>query len=232
MKTTIAPREQLIARAADRIAALTAEKPEAVLAFAAGETMTPLFAELARRCEGGTLRLARCRVFSVAELEDAPEGLGCAEQLRTQLLSRTDLKAENCCFLCPENLDDYDALLDRAGGADLAVLGLGHNAHIGYNEPATPFSSLSHRQKLSPATRRQLAPRFGGLEQTPAFGLTMGITSLMRSREILLLAFGEEKAQAAFDTLYGRSDSAVPAAFLQIHSRVELLLDPAAAEKL
>ena len=232
MKTVIASREALVSQAADRLAALLEQKPEAVLAIAAGETMTPLFAELVRRCADGALSLARCRLFSVAEYLDAPEGLRCADQLRAELVARTDLQEESCRFLCAENLERYDDWIARAGGLDLALLGLGTNAHIGFNEPATPFASRSRRQKLTEATRRQKAARFGGEAQVPDYGLTMGIKTITQAREILLLAFGEEKAEAAFRMLYGRNDSAVPAAFLQIPSCVTAYLDPAAAAKL
>ena len=232
MKTFTGTRTEAVHAAADRISQIVGEKRRAVLALAAGRTMEPLFEELARRCEAGKLSLRGCRVFTVTEYVNAPQALRCRTMLETALIEKTDLPAENCAFLTEENLDGYDALIEAAGGLDLAVLGLGDNAHIGFNEPATPFDSLSHRQKLTPATRRQKAEAFGGEAQVPEYGLTMGIQTLVGAREILLLAFGEEKAEAVFKTLYGRNDSAVPAAFLQIPSRVTVYLDGEAAAKL
>ena len=152
--------------------------------------------------------------------------------LESLLVEKTDLRPENCVFLGEENLDAYDEKIASAGGLDLAVLGLGVNAHIGFNEPATPFDSLTHRQKLTDATKRQKAAQFGGFEAVPAYGLTMGIKTLVEAREIMLLALGEEKAEAAFKMLYARTDSAVPAAFLQLPSQVTVYLDEAAGAKL
>ena len=148
------------------------------------------------------------------------------------LISRTDLPSEQCHFLTAESLDGYDAAIAAAGGLDLALLGLGDNAHIGYNEPATPFSSLSHRQKLTDATKRQNAPVFGSAEAVPEYGYTMGIYTLVWASEIIVLAFGEEKADAVHKMLYGRNDSTVPAAFLQIPRDVTVYLDEEAASKL
>ncbi len=232
MKTIVLKKQQAVAAAADQLVKLLAEKPNATLAFAAGETMRPFFAELVERYQKGMLRLADCRLFSVAEYTEVPETLSCAYMLRTELVEKTDLRMEACCFLTEETLEDYDQLLVEAGGLDVAVLGLGINGHIGFNEPATPFASRCHRQKLTNATRRQKAAVFGSEDAVPECGLTMGIKTLTEAREILLLAFGEKKAEAVFQMLYGRNDSTVPAAFLQIPSRVTIYLDQEASAKL
>ena len=232
MKTIVGSKEESVRRAADQIAALLAEKSEAVLALSAGRTMSPLFAELAARYEAGELSLGQARIFAVTELENVAADMSCRHQLETELVEKTDLELANCHFLTAEGLETYDEEIDAAGGIDLAVLGLGDNAHFGYNEPAVPFDSHSHRQKLTVATRRQNAERFGGLEQTPETALTMGIKTLVVARDIMVLAFGEEKAEAVHKMLYGRNDSAVPAAFLQIPLNVTVYLDEAAAAKL
>lgn len=232
MKTMIADRETLAEKAAAQLQGLVAVKPNAVLALAAGESVRPLCAKLAALCQNGELSLACVRLFEVAEFEGAPEGLSCREQLKKELLEKTDIKEENCFFLTREVLEDYDAQIEAAGGLDLAVLGIGHNAHIGFNEPATPFDSRTHAQKLTDITRRQYAARFGGEERVPQYGLTMGIKTLVSAREVMVMAFGEDKAEAVFKMLYGRNDSAVPAAFLQIPLNVTVYLDHAAAQKL
>ena len=231
MKTIIRSREECCRLAAEEIRGLLKEKPEAVLALAAGRSTRGLYQELGKLCAAGELSLKKARVFAVTEFEDCPEELSCRRDLETALAG-TDLDPAGCRFLTGETAEDYDAAIAAAGGLDLAVLGLGDNAHIGYNEPATPFDSHTHRQKLTDATRRQLAFRFGGEEQVPAYARTMGVKTLTQARQILLLAFGEEKAKPAFQMLYARTDSAVPAAFLQVPLNVSVYLDEAAAEKL
>lgn len=149
-----------------------------------------------------------------------------------RLATETDLDLNNCVFLTEENFTAYDDMISEAGGLDLAVLGLGMNAHIGYNEPATPYSSLTHVQKLTAPTRRQLAAAFSGEKNVPERAYTMGIRTLVSAKRIMVIALGAEKAQPVFDMLYGRDDSVVPAAFLQLPPEVTVYLDPAAAEKL
>lgn len=231
MKTLVSDKETSLRQAADRIARLLAEKPEAVLAFSTGRTMRALFAVLAERCAAGTLSLKRARIFAVTEFEDVPEELSARTQLLHELAGKTDLPPENCHFLSAETTEHYDEEIAEAGGLDMAVLGLGVNAHVGYNEPAVPFASLTHRQKLTEKTRRQLEETFGA-GAAPAYAWTMGIKTLVSARSILVLAYGEEKAWAVFQMLYARDDSVIPAAFLQLSPEVTVCVDPEAAKLL
>lgn len=231
MKTIVLDQTACCREAAQKIAALLREKPEAVLALAAGRTTAPLYAELGRLCAAGELSLRRAQIFAVTEFEDVPEERSCRHGL-LQALAETELPPENFHPLSPESAAGTDEAIAALGGLDLAVLGLGDNAHVGYNEPATPYASRTHRQKLTDATRRQLAPLFGSPEQVPDYAWTLGIKTLVEAREILVLAFGEEKAKAAFQMLYARDDSFVPAAFLQLPPNVTVYLDGAAAAKL
>ena len=232
MKTIISTREESDQKAARQLRELLDRKADAVLAFSAGRSMTGLFRELGGMVKAGELSLAEATLFAVTEYESVDESMSCRRQLETQLLSVTDLKPERCHFLSEGSMETYEDAIQAAGGLDAAVLGLGDNAHIGFNEPATPFDSYTHRQKLTDATRRQSAWLFGSEEAAPAYGYTMGIKTLVSAREILVLAYGEEKAGAVHKMLYGRNDSAVPAAFLQIPLEVTVYLDEAAASKL
>ena len=232
MKTIVRSREDCCREAAQQICRLLERKPDAVLALAAGRTVAPLYEELARLFDAGELSMKQARIFAVTEFEGVPEEQSCRHMLEQALLSRTDLAPANCHFLSAETAERYEDAIQAVGGLDLAVLGLGDNAHVGYNEPATPYDSRTHRQKLTDSTRRQLADRFGGEEQAPAYAWTMGIKTLVEARQILVLAFGEEKAKPAFQMLYARDDSFVPAAFLQLPPEVTVLLDEAAAAKI
>ncbi len=231
MKTLVLEKQEALSQAADRVCRLIEKKPNAVLAFSAGRTMEGLFSVLAARCASGKLSMKNARVFAVTEFEDAQEAFTSRAQFAAQLVDKTDLLPENCFFPDAQSFEGYDAAISVCGGLDLAVLGLGVNAHIGYNEPAVPFDSLTHRQKLTDKTRAQLSKSFG-VENVPTHAFTMGIKTLVSAREILVLAFGEEKADAVFQMLYARDDSVIPAAFLQIPSEVCVFADPAAAKKL
>ena len=117
-------------------------------------------------------------------------------------------------------------------GIDLAVLGLGRNGHIGFNEPGTPFESLTHVTQLSEETRKREAQAFGGLECVPKKAITMGIRTIMNARETLLLVSGVEKAEALSRALSGPITPEVPASVRQLHPRLTVLADAAAAGSL
>ncbi len=232
MKIVVLDRAGALREAAAKIAAVLAAKPDAVLAFSSEAGEAGLFDALAALAAAGALRLDRARLFAVEEYAEVRAEQSCRRALEEGLLRRTDARAENCRFLTETGLDGYDTMIQQTGGLDLAVLAMGSNGRLGFNEPATPFDSGSHRQKLTDATRRQLAARFGGEEQTPAYGLTLGIRPIVQARESLLLALGEETAEAAYRTVYGKTESYTPASFLQVPAEVTLLLDRAAAHKL
>ena len=229
MKTIISDQTAINQQAAQRIRELLGAKPDAALALSANPQLTGLYAELSRLCARGELSFSRAKLFALCELEGTEF---CRNALSEALLHRVDARPENCFFPDPVNAEDYDRLIAQAGGLSLAVLTLGSNGRFGWNEPATPFDSLTHLQRLAPATRRELAAALGGEENVPARGVTMGIRTVTRAEEIMVLAFGEAQADPVFRMLYGRNDSVVPAAFLQLPANVTLFADEAAAKKL
>lgn len=229
MKTVIAAPAELNRQIAETIKTLLAGKPDAVLGLTAGRSTQGLYALLGQLCARKEISFAKAKVFAVTEYVGAEPGCSCREILLRELIDHTDLNPANF-FLPDENApEQYDAAIRSAGGLDLCLLGIGINGHIGYNEPATPFDSLTHLQRLTDATRRQYA---GTDRQLTEQALTMGIKTIVSSCETLLLATGPEKADAVFKMIYGRTDSTVPAAFLQIPLEVTAYIDPAAAGKL
>ena len=207
-------------------------KPDSVLALACGETMKPLWARLADLCKEGKLSLRDVRILCVSELCGVEETKSCRHALTEGLLRKSDAKPENCFFPDPDAPEAYDRLIEKLGGVDLAVLGLGENCHIGYNEPGTLFESRTHVQKLTERTKRQLLRRGFTDGDMPERAVTMGVRSLTEARRVLLLASGAQKAAAVYQMLYAKTTSYIPAAFLQIPSDVTVLLNREAAEKL
>jgi len=201
-------------------------KPDSVLALACGETMKPLWAVLSG------VSMQEARVLCVTELIGAEEAKTCRHALTEGLIERTDLRPENCFFPDPDVPEAYDRLIDDLGGVDLAVLGIGEDCHIGYNEPGTLFEARTHVQKLTDRTKRQLLKRGFTEADMPEHAVTMGIHDLTKARHILLLAFGEDKAAAVYQMLYAKTTPYIPAAYLQIPLEVTVLLDEKAAGKL
>ncbi|CUR40158.1 glucosamine-6-phosphate deaminase [Limosilactobacillus reuteri] len=115
---------------------------------------------------------------------------------------------------------------------DTQILGIGNNGHIGFNEPGTPFDSQTHKVKLTPATINANARFFTSSKDVPTEAYTMGIGSILQAKHIILLAFGEQKADAINKMVNGKITTAVPASILQKHPNVTVILDKQAASKL
>ena len=217
--------ENTIRACADAVEDTLKRKPDALLALTAGRSTAALYRELSRR----DINFRAARIFAVTEFVGEAAEDRCRTVLENELLSNIGIPPDNVYFPDANDPAAYDALIDSLGGIDLAVLGIGLNAHIGYNEPATPFDSLTHVQKLTDATKRQFIAE-GRAPQ--GYAVTMGIKTICSARDIVLLALGEEKADCVFKAVYARTDSAVPAAFLQLPLNVRLYLDTDAAKKL
>ena len=228
------PYEKAASAVADMIAETLSSKADAVIAVPAGRTPDALYKELALRCSEGAISLSEARLVLLTDFEGIPrdDERSCVRSVRKRLIDRTDADPANFIFPSEDNIDCLDEIIGSLGGLDLAILGLGRAGQIAYNEPATQFTSPSHRQKLSPGTRRSLIELYGGELNVPEYAYTIGIRTIVSARRIVVMAFGADKADAVFKMLYARDDSLVPAAFLQIPSEVTVYADSSAASKL
>ena len=200
MKIIIDSQDKISSMAASMIAEHAKVKPGCAMAFAAGRTTKKVYDVLTAM---NVKELAGCKAFTVCEYEGLEEGdaRSCAYRLNEELYSKagiTQIFTPNA-----ENADKFDAEIEKCGGIELAVLGIGTNGHIGFNEPATPYDSV-----------------------------TMGLKTICESKNVILVAFGSEKAEIIHQLVYGKTSTYVPAAMLQMHMNMTLLLDDAAAEKI
>ncbi|WP_393959680.1 glucosamine-6-phosphate deaminase [Priestia megaterium] len=125
----------------------------------------------------------------------------------------------------------YDEMIQNHGGIDLQILGIGQNGHIGFNEPGTSFNSPTHIVTLEESTRKANARYFNSLDEVPTQAITMGIESIMKSKEILLLISGEAKAEAMYQLLNGEITEDFPASILKKHPCVTIIADQEALAK-
>ncbi len=110
------------------------------------------------------------------------------------------------------------------------ILGIGSDGHIGFNEPGTPFDSVTHVAKLEESTRRDNSRFFeGDIDRVPEEAVTMGLASIMKAKKIVIIAYGKNKAQAVYGMIRGPKDPSCPASILQDHSDVTIILDREAA---
>ncbi|MBJ7691968.1 glucosamine-6-phosphate deaminase [Weissella confusa] len=125
----------------------------------------------------------------------------------------------------------YEGIID-ANPIDLQILGLGQNGHIGFNEPGTPFDSLTHEVTLTESTIEANARFFEHEDEVPRYAYSMGIGSIMKAKEILLVAYGAAKADAVAAMIEGPVTEDMPASILQKHANVTVIIDEAAGAKL
>lgn len=228
MKIIVDSKENIAARVSSMISGYVAEKPAASIAFTAGDTMHGIYAELANE----NADFSECEAFNVCEYVglDADNEKSCAYQLNNELYSKLGItKIHAPSEAEPES---YDAEIEACGGLDLVLLGIGLNGHIGFNEPATLYDSYTHTAQLTDSTKRMKAAHFGGEDKVPSHAVTMGLKTICSANNVILVAFGAEKADIVHKLVYGKTSTYVPAAMLQMHMNMTLCLDEEAAAKL
>lgn len=230
--------ERLTARiVADRVGA----KPDLVLGCATGRTMEGIYDELVDLADKGPIDFSGVRTFNLDEYVgvDPSDERSYRHYMNRHLFSRVNIEAANTHV--PDGLahdldaecDAYEVAIQAAGGIDLQLLGLGSNGHIGFNEPLSGFQSRTRVQPLAPHTREQNAGMFGGdPAAVPATALTMGIGTILDSREALLVVTGEHKADILARSLEGPVVGVITATALQFHRRCHVIADEAAASQL
>ena len=156
--------------------------------------------------------------------------------MRQNLFNHIDIKLENCHIPNgdqenPEiECERYDDIINNHP-VDVQILGIGGNGHIGFNEPGTPLNSLTHVVSLDEKTRLDNARFFSSLEEVPQRAVTMGIRSIMKAKQIILLASGASKADAVAKMIQGEVSSECPATILQLHPNVIVIADSEALSK-
>jgi len=212
-------------------------KPDLVLALPTGETPRGLYRELVKLYNEGLLDFSQARAFNLDEFLGLPseDPRSFRAYMEKNFWGLVNLRPE--CRYIPQSLPEdpeeecrrYEALITAASGIDLAILGLGKNGHIAFNEPGTPFEARTHVAQLTEETRAELALPFGGPENVPKKAITMGIRTIMNAKEILLLVSGAEKAAMLSKALTGPVNTSVPASVLQLHPNLTVIADRAAA---
>jgi glucosamine-6-phosphate deaminase len=152
--------------------------------------------------------------------------------MQSELFDHVSIDPANIGFLngaapdLSEECRRYEDAIEAAGGIDLQILGIGANGHIGFNEPADGLCANTHIADLAQETRQSNASRFGGdWTRVPARALSMGMATILHSRDIVLMATGAEKADAVHGLIEGLITTRLPASLLQVHPRVTVMVD-------
>ncbi|TFD94806.1 glucosamine-6-phosphate deaminase [Cryobacterium lactosi] len=226
--------------AAASIRRLISQKPEAVLGLATGSTPMPLYRALAESFRTDPLDVSAVRGFALDEYVGLPSGH--PESYRAVItrdavlplgLTPGNIRVPNGDLATLETAGtDYEAAIRAAGGVDVQILGIGRTGHVGFNEPGSSFASLTRVKTLTEKTRADNARFFDSPDDVPIHCITQGLGTIRRARHLILLAFGEEKAEAIAAAVEGPVTSSSPGSVIQLHPHVTVLVDEAAASRL
>lgn len=237
MELTIVDDYEILSRAAaETVAALVAERSDASLVVPTGNTPVGMYRELAARHDRGELDLSNVRVFQLDEYlgvqPDDPRSL--YRWMREAFLEPCRIPDEHVIRLRADLPDPeaqcevYDRCVRERGGYSLAVLGLGPNGHLGFNEPPVSDDAPTRLVDLSPESIRSNAAYWGDAERVPRQALTAGMRELLAAAHVVLLVSGENKHDILRRTVDGPVGPDVPASYLQVHPWTRVIADRAA----
>ncbi len=241
MEVFIQPDAEESARLAARVVAgLVRRKPEAVLGLATGSTPLGMYREIIRLHQEEGLDLSRVTTFNLDEYVGlAPEHPSSYHSFMFKhFFDHVNIAHDHIHIPdgrvhdIPAHCADYEEGIRQAGGIDLQVLGIGTDGHIGFNEPSSSLSSRTRIKTLTPQTREDNAPFFPPGSEVPHHVITMGIGTIMDSRECILLAFGRRKAHAMSQIVEGPVTAMAPGSALQLHPIVKVFMDDEASAEL
>ncbi|MGG1519655.1 glucosamine-6-phosphate deaminase [Paenibacillus oryzisoli] len=215
------------------ITSLVQMQPKAVLGLATGGTPVGIYEELVKTFNKGRVSFKQVTTFNLDEYVGLPTDHAESYQayMNHHLFSHIDLPASSA-HIPNGNAGDleaecqrYNDLLEEAGQIDLQILGLGHNGHIGFNEPDDALTSGTHIVELKEETREANARFFDSINEVPTHALTMGVGTILKAKTILLIVRGADKAEIVHRALTGPITTEVPATLLQTHPHLVVLLD-------
>ncbi|MDF2926319.1 MAG: glucosamine-6-phosphate deaminase [Paenibacillaceae bacterium] len=230
---TFPSHEELNKVGAGIISGLIQTTPRAVLGLATGSTPIGVYEELVRSHKQGLVSFRRATSFNLDEYAGLPANHpeSYHTYMEKHLFEHIDLPAaqrhipDGCAADLEEECRRYDRLLEHAKQIDLQILGLGHNGHIGFNEPDQSLNSATHLVKLKESTRQANARFFRFIDEVPTHAITMGMGMILKAKTILLIVRGGEKAEIVHQALTGPICTEIPASLLQTHPNLVVLLD-------
>ena len=217
--------EEIGEKIAKEMIELIQDKPNAILGLATGSSPIPTYKNLIAAYAKGETSFKEVSSFNLDEYINPPfEEATYRYFMKDNLFSHVDIDLKNTHFPSKENMKEYDEEIVKAGGVDFQILGIGRDGHIGFNEPNTPFDSKTHIAELDESTRAANARFFHSLEETPTEAITMGLSTIMQARHIVMIVSDLSKVDALKALLKGEEDLMWPATVLVNHPSVEVFV--------
>jgi glucosamine-6-phosphate deaminase len=231
--------KELSRKAANIISAQIIMKPNCVLGLATGSTPVGTYRQLIEWYLKNDLDFSEVITVNLDEYKGLPRSSAQSYYyfMRQNLFDHINIRPENTHI--PNGMEpdsekacrDYFNIIRQVGGVDLQLLGLGHNGHIGFNEPDDAFEKDVHCVDLSESTIKANARFFGSPEEVPTQAYTMGIKTIMQAKKIVVTVSGEDKADILKEAFFGSVTPHVPASILQVHNHVTVVADEAALSR-
>ncbi|KMY46282.1 glucosamine-6-phosphate deaminase [Bacillus sp. FJAT-27916] len=225
--------DEMSKKAAEILIKKVQEKPNAVLGLATGSTPVGLYKELIEDHQQNGTSYKDIHTVNLDEYIGLPQEdkNSYFTFMYEHLFKYLEIPKEHTHIPSGDTEDHakeckrYEEIIESLGQVDLQILGIGSNGHIGFNEPGTPFTGDTHIIDLKESTRQANARFFESIDEVPTQAITMGIGTIMKSKEILLLASGKAKAEAIHGMIHGEMTEELPASILQSHPHVTLIVD-------
>jgi len=231
--------EEVSQQASDILVAQLKQKPNSVLGLATGSTPIRLYEKLIEAYEKKSISFKDVISYNLDEYIgiDRSHPQSYYQYMHKHLFSKVNMKEDHIHI--PNNdinhidthAEAYNEDLSKHH-IDIQILGIGSNGHIGFNEPKTPFGNETFIVELDEQTRKDNMRFFSSLDEVPKYAITMGIKNIMRSKQIVLMASGKEKAEAVYKMIYGEVTEDLPASILQLHPNVIVIVDELAGSKI
>ena len=226
--------------AANIIAAQMILKPNSVLGLATGSTPIGTYKELIKKNEEGVIDFSDITTVNLDEYKDLPitHDQSYYYFMNDNLFNHVNINKERT-FLPNGNAENvqeecarYEALIQSVGGADIQLLGLGHNGHVGFNEPSDNFAKMTYCVTLTERTIEANKRFFESADDVPRQAITMGVGTIMSAKKLLLVVSGADKADALMKCITGPITPNVPGSIIQLHPDVTVVCDEAAYSKI
>lgn len=227
-------------KAANIISAQVIMKPNCVLGLATGSSPIGCYKQLIEWYEKGDLDFSDVKTVNLDEYKGLSKDNSQSYYyfMNHNLFSHININLDNThipdgmAFNDDAECERYNKVIHSLGGIDLQLLGIGHNGHIGFNEPDQAFEKNTHCVALSESTISANSRLFERAEDVPSFAYTMGIKTIMQAKKIVVIVSGEDKADIVKKAFFGPVTPSVPASILQMHYDVILVGDEAALKKI
>ena len=232
MKVVVGNNEEISRLIAEEFIKQVNEKPNSVLGLATGTSPLQVYANMIKANKEGRVTFKDVKTFNLDEYIglEGTHNQSYRYFMNENLFNHIDINKDNTHVLKGTGdylayANQYDELIKKAGGIDLQILGIGSDGHIAFNEPGTPFDSLTHVAELAESTIVDNSRLFNDISEVPTKAVTMGLKSIMNARKIVLIATGKNKAKAIFNLLKGKKTEEVPCSILQDHKDCTIYVD-------